>query len=500
MRLAQPELELFRLLLVIVGLLVALTPLALALTGGFDPPMPWWLTVCALLALAFLVACVAIRYLANLSRIMAVAAWSDEGADRVRRDMAVGMRNGAAYEQLIELYEPIRAAANTTLDPKHRLEPVELRSTRSAQPNRYAAVVIPAGDGDTLESLIGDQIAERDHTCFRLLADSRQQLMRKWRAMGSKDERELEDERGDNYCLTELRSDGGLRLEVGVATYGEIVRSCDSLINEFALYAFLAGPYATRRRLSIRPRRTLRMSPAAMLHCLPWRHRIHRDSRARPRDIRRHRRSHPDSPTPAGRLFLNPEDRAAGVGVAVVTVEETPDGERFYLGMRSGVVGTYPSTHHVIPAGMCNTYGTDLTARSNKEPPSAHYLSTAMKCEFIEEWFSVEEFENNRRRGWERLVNDRWREEMATTDGDWREPELTGIAFDLLNLRPEVCAVAVVKTESGVLNWEFEAIGFEGSISDVGTIGPTEIVQSGAAALWLLDKSRGGSNIATAER
>jgi hypothetical protein len=488
LRLAQPGLELFRLALLVLALLVSAITLAIA--GGKAPSLPsaLWVGVGVGLIVT-LVVCSLIRYFGNLSRIMEVAAWSDEGASRLRRDMALGMRNVNAYKQLIDLYEPIREEANKMLGSSRGLEPVKTPDGA----HQYAAVAIAAARGERLEGLIVDPICEGRNASFHRLADSRQRLMRKWRDMdGSK--RKLEDERGDNYCLAELGLDHEngalLHLKVGVATYGEIVRSCDALINEFALYSFLAGPFASRRRASTRTRRSLPMSPTAMLRCLPWRHRVHRDACARPRDIRRHRLSSKRKPAPGANLFLKPHDRAAGIGVAVVTLDRQDDGEHFYLGMRSGVVGTYPSTNHVIPAGMCNTYGTDLASRMKREPPPADYLSTAMKCEFIEEWFDVKEFQDNKRQGWSERVNTHWKKKMRERTKSRQSPTLTGIAFDLLNLRPEVCATAVVEAKEGVLNWEFDSIGFEGPLSEIGSIGPTEIVQSGAAALWLAQESR----------
>jgi hypothetical protein len=492
---AQPAFELIRLTLVMLGLAIALTSAALAVAKNPIPsPSIDFLAIAGVVLL--FVSFVVFRYLGSLSRIMEIAAWSDEGAMRVRRDMEIGMRNEVAYETLIELYRPIVDEINQDLERRgadRRFEPVEMASGSGDEQHRYAAVALPTGRLDSLESLMGS-VGEESHHRFRKLADSRQRLMRKWREMDNPD-RAMEDEQGDNYCLSSLRI-GGARdddstcLGIEVATYGEIVRSCEALVNEFALFAYLTGPLGRRRRPSTRQRKTLRMSPAAMLRCLPWRNRVHRENRARPRDFLL-RRLPSSGKSRAADLFLRPRDRAAGVGIAVVTLHKKGGVDYASLGIRSNAVGTYPATHHVVPAGMCNTYATDFEARWDKAAPPTNYLQTTMQCEFLEEWFGREDLEGNKRRNWEERVKTIWALKKRAVE----EPlALTGIAFDLLNLRPEICATTVVDTSEGELNWEFDKIGIEAPLSAMGRIRPTEVVQSGAAALMLAQRSRSRSN------
>jgi hypothetical protein len=109
-----------------------------------------------------------------------------------------------------------------------------------------------------------------------------------------------------------------------------------------------------------------------------------------------------------------------------------------------------------------------------------------MRCEFLEEWLKEKELENNRRPGWRERVEKTWREKASAVE----DLRFTGIAFDLLNLRPEVCPTAVVDTSEGELNWEFDEMGIEGPLASMGEINRTEIVQSGAAALMLAQRSR----------
>ncbi len=426
----------------------------------------------AVLSFAFvLLPTAVISYLGSLARIMDVAAWSEEGAHRLRRDMEIGMSNDPAYEQLRSVYEPVVIATNRhlrELGAGREFEWVEMPDGGE----RYAAIMLPEegeGEKDRLTELLGP-IKHSNPLGLRMLADSRQRLMRTWRRMNDSGSH-LEDELGDNYCLKQLHVDGGLCLDVAVATYGEIMRSSDALINEFALFAYLCGPIGRRRRPSVRQRRVLEMSPQATLRCLPWRRRVHRAHRGREHEI-----------------FLTPHDRAAGIGIAVVTTEvvKTEQGEevtKAFLGVRSGKVGTYPATNHVVPAGMCNTYGTNYEALDPDDPPPPYYLETVMRCEFLEEWAQVTELESNKRSEWAEHVNQAWDKQI---ERQVTKPlRLTGVAFDLLNLRPEICATIAVDTHHGALNWEFDQIGVQGPLKDMGRVRRTEIVQGGAAALRL---------------
>jgi ADP-ribose pyrophosphatase YjhB (NUDIX family) len=481
-RTTQSTFELARFILLIPGVLIALATVGLAICGaiGTTPAiavstirdsLP---VAIAILVVVFVFAPIAtIRYLGNLARIMDVAAWSEEGAQRLRRDMEIGMSNVAAYDQLIALYEPILAKVNdrlAQLDPPRKFERVTMKDSQGGS-RGYAAIALSARSEESLSDLLGP-IGQSEYTSLRMLADSRQRLMRTWRRI-DQSQNELEDELGDNYCLRGLQfePDGSLQLDVAVATYGEIMRSSDALINEFALFAYLCGPIGRRRRPSVHRRAVLEMSSRSVLRCLPWRRRVHRE----------HRHCEHD-------LFLAPRSRAAGLGIAAVTMEDKDQEVHAYLGIRSGKVGTYPATNHVIPAGMCNTYGTNLGATTPDDRPPSEYLETVMKCEFLEEWTGAEEFESNKRRGWADQVNKMWKREIE--DRVTQPLKLTGVAFDLLNLRPEICASIAVDTHDGALNWEFDQIGVQGPLEAMGNVDQTEIVQGGAAALMLAQLSQ----------
>jgi hypothetical protein len=256
-RTAQPTFELLRLVLLIPSVLIALATVGLAICGaiGTSPAdavsavrgsLPGTIAVLGFVFALFPAA--VIGYLGNLARIMDVAAWSEEGAHRLRRDMEIGMSNDAAYEQLRSVYEPVVVAVNRQLGVGREFKWVDMKK-REGGYERYAAIALQAQEEDRLDELLGP-IKRSDHLGLRMLADSRQRLMRTWRRLNDSSSH-LEDELGDNYCLRHLhvKDDGSKRamcLDVAVASYGEIMRSSDALINEFALFAYLCGPISRR--------------------------------------------------------------------------------------------------------------------------------------------------------------------------------------------------------------------------------------------------------------
>jgi hypothetical protein len=104
-----------------------------------------------------------------------------------------------------------------------------------------------------------------------------------------------------------------------------------------------------------------------------------------------------------------------------------------------------------------------------------------MKSEFLEEWFNDEELESGRSVGWEERVAQKWSGAVK----ELHPIVLTGIAYDLLSLRPEVCGLVAVDHFDGSLNSEYMPRLSDTKVILETTIEPTEIVQSGAAALML---------------
>jgi hypothetical protein len=406
-----------------------------------------------------------IRYLGNLSMIMRVAASSSLGAEKIRQQMAEGMQNAHAYAQICRLYKDPVEAANKQLRKEgwqEGFEPVRIGDPIH-ESHDYAAIALPLTEPVRLENLleaIGSNAPEK-YQEFSKTAENRQALMRKWREGGTAARRIVGDEEGFNYHLLAIRvkNESGpprLALDVGVATYGQIVRTCDALINEFALYA-----YITRSR---RPR----MRTKTFLHCLPWRRKIHEQEKT-PEDI-----------------FLSPRERAAGLGIAVATVLAEEGDYVVALGMRSHEVGTYPDCLHVIPAGMCNTRDSNEDRGTKRSTVPDWFVRTTMRSEFQEEWYSDKDLEEGRITHWRPYVDENWEERI----GD-KPIMLTGFAYDLLNLRPEICGVVVVDRWGDKLCWEYlqGQPHEERFLTKVGSVEATHFVQAGVAALLLAQQA-----------
>lgn len=317
----------------VIGLIV--TTLALILTIPRTSLHIYGDTLAAILIVAIWPA---IRYLGSLSMIMRAAASTDDGTIKLFADMKKGMENARAYAWLREIYTPLIEEANSSLAEwgwPRRLEFVDLPRSAPASPHsEYASVILRTSGLATLTSLLGN--FRRDPPDTRNAerrAENRQRLMRRWRQLHHKDGRE--DEKGDNYCLAQVRIDDKpgpprLLLDVSVATYGQIGRTCEALVNEFALFSFLTRDQ--RPTHHDRSRSTAFMRSSTMLRCMPWRKKAH------------------DSASSSAALFLQPDKRAAGLGVAVVTAVVTADGERnVFVDERSGKVGTYPNVLHIVP-------------------------------------------------------------------------------------------------------------------------------------------------------
>jgi hypothetical protein len=179
--------------------------------------------------------------------------------------------------------------------------------------------------------------------------------------------------------------------------------------------------------------------------------------------------------------------------VATVIFDNNADDYVVSLGMRSKEVGTYPSCLHVIPAGMCNTHRTEWLRGEKQSVVPDWFVRTTMRSEFLEEWFDYQKLEREATDvlDWRQDVDRAWKEARI---GD-QQILLTGLAYDLLNLRPEICGVVLVDRWGDKLCWEYISISGRAyedyPLMKVGigeATGPTRIVQSGAAALFLAQR------------
>jgi hypothetical protein len=414
----------------------------------------------------------AVRFLGDLGRIMGAAASDRRASELLRADMHVGMRNHGAYAALRSLYDPHVRAANDALREagwNATFEPLTIGSASTGGASHYAAIVMALPAAASLEDLFGSICPLPSLGKVMRATQGRQDLVLAWRG-GEVIDRETGQhfEEGDNYCLAEMKVDnrGGnkrLVIDVAVGTYGEISRTCESLINEFALFGHLTRSNRFTRQVG--GERVFAIDSDTLLSYLPWRKLCHEDSGR------------------SGDIFLRPRGRAVGLGVSVATIDRKAGvGVVGYVARRSKNVGTYPDALHTVPAGNCNTYDTDKPSGSSAVttvPP--WYLEGVMRCEFIEEWLDDHDLRLSKMQDWRGAVDRRWRAKL----GDLRSITLTGIAFDLLNLRPEICALITVFPEEGNLNYEWTGKARAWPLAEIGLLDPTDAVQSGVASLAL---------------
>lgn len=363
---------------------------------------------------------------ATIANIFRLSAKDDRLVERLRTLMIQGMQNESPYRLLWALYEPLVAEANKNLHDRSFL------AIKNADTGEYAlAVALPSESVDQMDdliTLIGGNSAGGQHAAqWGKVSDSRQLFMSALRRVDGF-ENPWGDEAGDNVVMKKLslRRDGALQMDAGIATYGEVVRTCDSLVNEFAVFSYLAG-HAKRSG------RSHYWSTSHLLRALPWRRRAHLWAGG------------------AVPLLLGPSSRAAAVGVAMTMLPE--NGRQVYVARRSPKVGTYPDAVHVLPAGMCNA---KESLRHQGARLRADFLKWTMMGELLEECYDVKEMASYSTDDWVADI----REELQKRGLSGLDPHFSGVTIDLLNLRPEICAVVPTQprtVDSGRLRlcWEY---------------------------------------------
>lgn len=404
-----------------------------------------------------------------------LASATEEATERLRLDMQAGMRNDNAYDALYQIYDPIieHTRARITKSAPDRLLEVPTDSAG----RRYLVAVVPATPKDSLDELIEPECEDLPadwHYRTGRFAGERQQYMRRLRR-STKHGYAMGDEEGDNLALHSLKIGNSLSMRVVIATYGEIVRTSDSLLNEFAIFAFLAAQRATKRsgclsRL-LKIGSAISPNPRHTLKALPWRRQVHSWS--------------PDQ----GALLIEPSGRAAGLGVAVAMLSSLPSGENAaFTTRRSSRVGTYPDVRHVVPSGMCNTR---VDMRRTKRQVPRGFVTMTMLGELLEESFDLDDASNYSTNDWESRISS----ELSFRGLHGVQPIFTGIAFDLLNLRPEICAQVATtsaattdQAPSMKLCWEYTPLQHIESqpLAEIETDCPrTDFVQTGIACMAL---------------
>jgi hypothetical protein len=218
---------------------------------------------------------------------------------------------------------------------------------------------------------------------------------------------------GYNACLDELAIEEGTLKSISctLELYGNILDSSDMLVNE--LYLQSASDHYDPA-----------ISPGVKMKMLPWRSKVH--------TLGNH----------SARILTHPTHRAAGFGISALTVYH--DGNEYLAvrGKRASNVGTFQEDYHILPAGMANFPCENDYLNPNQG--DVHYnLLGMIEKEFLEEWFGIKydgvETETPAITR-QRLQNDALN--LLYGNGEYQvEIYLTGIVFDLLNYRPEICAL-----------------------------------------------------------
>jgi hypothetical protein len=390
------------------------------------------------------------------------AAASEDRAETLRRLMVEGMTHDIAYANLARLYAPIAQRA------KQLLPTMQVSLPTDAAGNPCLVVAIAPPGPQRLESIIADiEEARSADWAARVsrFAAERQAYMATLRRSVSLSNK-FGDEAGANIVLTKIQAEPDLAMSVNTATYGQIMRTSDSLVNEFALFASHAHRSAFKRKP-----KPLAFREKDLLKVLPWRRQVH-------------------SWESADDLLIAPRHRAAGVGVSLSLIDGQDKRTSVFVARRSSNVGTYPDVMHVVPSGMMNVHG-DL--RHDRDDLAA-LPRLAMMSEFLEECLDIAEFSGHSAFDFAQRVAGKL-DELQLND---LNPEFTGLAVDLLNLRTDVCGVLDLTGRRPLLNafnlsWEYthtERLRRIDISSTPLALRRTDFVQSGIgsihlAALWL---------------
>ena len=275
---------------------------------------------------------------------------------------------------------------------------------------KYPAAFFPAHNASFDEMLPKINVYASENHVVSVEPHQRDPLPRLAR-LARNGEREHEDsESGWNLSMTSMSTHPGHPvLEVRLANYNQIVDSSDSMI------------YEIRRVFSEKP------PDSITLEDLPLRNRLH---------------------ILEGNPLASARHRAAGIGIAAPLCFLRYDGAlATIVEQRSDRVGTYQRALHVIPAGMFGWRFVDRHApHNNSDDPSFGFqpgdIELAMLVEYAEELFGKDEEapesgDRERTKSHLRIetLMDKCRAEIIPT----------GVCVDLLNLRPEICAVIVIR-------------------------------------------------------
>jgi hypothetical protein len=229
-----------------------------------------------------------------------------------------------------------------------------------------------------------------------------------------------DDYEGHNICLRSMEFASGLLerpLDCTVELYGNIMDSSDCIIDEVYLHFAYDAFYRTG------------MAQNTLRH-LPWRRKLHSGA-GDPLD-----------------LLTQVKGRAAGIGVAALTVFNKDGRYHAVRGLRSSKVGTLQEVYHVIPSGMTNVNLEDEVANQILLKDGYFNITLQVEKEFLEEIFSQEWAQENESPtdSLPDLVKKHATRHLYGDKSQYRASiHLTGIVFDLLNYRPEICCLILIR-------------------------------------------------------
>lgn len=271
------------------------------------------------------------------------------------------------------------------------------------------------------------------------------------------EDQEAATTRGDNLCMTTMQlTDGKLELTARVGTYGQIMDSSDAMIDE--LVEALGGGTASY------------IAPDHLLARMPLRSRIHEKELV------------VGVPNP----FLAAQFRAAGIGISALVAYLPPENAKPHgiIAIRSSEVSTWRDVWHVFPSGMLGARYIDFSGYHSTD------VRRAMLAEFAEELYDDRTTESGLRDHVDHNVHvvEAVRKHKATM-------HFTGIAFDLVNLRPEICGVVLIASRKWsretrfVPNYEIAKgtlahIRLDTDDAGLERLLPDKTVPAGAAAFW----------------
>lgn len=395
----------------------------------------------------------------RLASIAVAMDWAGQDRDRAValgevRDL--GIHNTAFLRSMFAGYEPLRIELERRF-PGLRVRSLDDRNSPAGAwvlpvPARLTDVVVEAPDIEVVTEADAARIVEGRLLRYARSAHARARFLAQLSGRHIGDDFQTRAEEGLNYVVRRLSWDAGksaMRIEVDRARYGQIMRSCDYLIEEAFIAAGLCRAITTPK-----PRGALPLRGKWLMRTMPGRRASLRLG--------------------VDELLAEPRRRAAGVGLAGVVTFRDFNGSLIYYKRRSDDVGTYPNMYHAVPTGMFNS-------KTRDHPPNhdpRHHVGRVLLTEFVEECKSATDLEGfdddphwlaklnlhvewmlsdpqsyNERDGRANAADSpaaggydalqaAWAEQCPR-GSQYDEARLkiyaTGLALDLLSLRPEIC-------------------------------------------------------------